>query len=175
MKALLDKLLPRLVPGLNFLCVPHEGKQDLEKSAPRKLRNWEEPGARFIIVHDNDGGDCHELKKRLVALCDEARPGVSLVRIAVQELEAWYIGQLDGLAHAFGKPSVERMSDKARYRDPDAVVRPSEEIKRLIPEFQKVSGARRMAPVLSPETNRSHSFQAFVDGVRRLLEDQARE
>ena len=38
MKVLLDGLLPRLVPGLQFLCVPHEGKQDLEKSVPRKLR-----------------------------------------------------------------------------------------------------------------------------------------
>ena len=32
MKELLDGLLPRLFPGLNFLCVPHEGKKDLERS-----------------------------------------------------------------------------------------------------------------------------------------------
>ena len=38
MKVLLDGLLPRLFPGLLFLCVPHEGKQDLEKSVPKKLR-----------------------------------------------------------------------------------------------------------------------------------------
>ena len=35
MKALLDALLPRLFPDLRFLCVPHEGKGDLEKSIPR--------------------------------------------------------------------------------------------------------------------------------------------
>ncbi len=29
---LLEVLLPRLFPGLYFQCVPHEGKQDLEKS-----------------------------------------------------------------------------------------------------------------------------------------------
>ena len=28
---------------LSFLCVAHEGKQDLEKSIPRKLRAWREP------------------------------------------------------------------------------------------------------------------------------------
>jgi len=175
MKALLDDLLPRLVPELRFLCVPHEGKQDLEKSVPRKLRAWQEPGARFVIVRDNDGGDCAELKKRLVGLCAAARPGVFLVRIAVQELEAWYIGQLDGLGHVFGKPSVEHLWDRARYRNPDAVVRPSEEIKRLVPEFQRVSGARRMAPVLLPETNRSHSFCVFVDGVRRIAQELSTE
>jgi hypothetical protein len=38
MKVLLDGLLPRLFPDLQFLCVAHEGKQDLERSIPRKLR-----------------------------------------------------------------------------------------------------------------------------------------
>lgn len=38
MKVLLDGLLPRLFPGLAFLCVPHEGKQDLDESLPRKLQ-----------------------------------------------------------------------------------------------------------------------------------------
>lgn len=35
MKTLLDGLLPRFLPGISFLCIPHEGKQDLEKSIPR--------------------------------------------------------------------------------------------------------------------------------------------
>jgi len=57
MKILLEELLPRLVPGMPFICIPHEGKQDLEKSISRKLRAWREPGARFVVVRDNDGGD----------------------------------------------------------------------------------------------------------------------
>ncbi len=47
MKALLDGLLPRLMPGWvverDFMCVPHEGKSDLDTSAPRKLREWQFP------------------------------------------------------------------------------------------------------------------------------------
>jgi hypothetical protein len=39
-KILLEGLLPRFFPDLSFLCIPHEGKQDLEKSFPRKLRAW---------------------------------------------------------------------------------------------------------------------------------------
>ena len=32
MQVLFDGLLPRLFPTLPFLCVPHEGKTDLERS-----------------------------------------------------------------------------------------------------------------------------------------------
>lgn len=55
LKVLLDGLLPRLFPGLPFLCVPHEGKQDLQKSIPRKLRAWREPGVHYCVIRDNDG------------------------------------------------------------------------------------------------------------------------
>ena len=67
---LLEVLLPRLFPGLSFQCVPHEGKQDLEKSIPRKLKAWRVPGVFFCVIRDNDSGDCRALKERLI---DEAR------------------------------------------------------------------------------------------------------
>jgi hypothetical protein len=69
MKVLLEEMIPRVFPGIGYLCVPHEGKQDLEKSVPRKLRAWREPGVRFVVVRDNDGSDCRALKARLVDLC----------------------------------------------------------------------------------------------------------
>ena len=37
MKVLLDDLLPRFYPTLSFRCIPHEGKQDLERSIPRPV------------------------------------------------------------------------------------------------------------------------------------------
>ena len=68
MKVLVDGLLPRLFPGwqkgTHFLCVPHEGKSDLDKSVPRKLKEWKFPGDRFVIVRDNDNADCVVLKAR---------------------------------------------------------------------------------------------------------------
>ena len=49
MKALLEILLPQILPPeVCFLCIPHEGKQDLEKSIPRKLRAWQTPGTSLI-------------------------------------------------------------------------------------------------------------------------------
>lgn len=168
MKVFLEGLLPRLFPGLPFLCVAHEGKQDLEKSIPRKLRAWREPGVCFVVLHDNDGGDCHHLKQNLAALCREGGRDDCLVRIACQELEAWYLGEPEALADAFGDHGLRRIQGRARYRDPDAVLRPSADLERLVPEFQKVSGARLLAKHLSREGNTSRSFQALIEGLERL-------
>jgi len=168
-KTLLEGLLPRLMPGIAFICVPHEGKQDLEKSIPRKLRAWREPGVRFIVVRDNDGADCHLLKQRLVDICREAGRTDSIVRIACQELEAWYFGEPAAMAKAFGDARLEHIAEKARYRDSDNIHQPSREILRLIPEFQKISGARRMAPHLTRDGNNFRSFQVLLEGIERVL------
>jgi len=168
MKVLLERLLPRLMPSLPFICVTHEGKQDLEKSIPRKLRAWTEPGVLFVVVRDNDIGDCHELKTRLVGLCREAGREDTLIRIACQELEAWYLGDPEALASAYGRPVLRELSRKARYRDPDAVQKPSAALAELVPEFQKISGARLMGTRLTEAGNRSHSYRTFLEGIRRI-------
>lgn len=162
MKVLLEGFLPRAFPDLHFLCIQHDGKQDLEKSIPRKLRAWKEPGVRFVVVRDNDSGDCRRLKDRLAELCSGAGREDTLVRIACQELEAWYFGDPDALADAFGKESLRTIGNRARYRRSDSITNPSREIVRIIPEFQKVSGARRIAPHLSEARNQSPSFQNLI-------------
>ena len=143
MRVLLDGLLPRLFPGLSFQCVPHDGKGDLERSIPRKLRGWLEPGVRFAVVRDNDGGDCRALKERLRGLCRAGRRDDTLVRIVCQELEAWYLGEPDALADAFGRDGLRRIGQQARFREPAAVRRPTEAVEQLVPEFQKVRGRNR--------------------------------
>ncbi len=169
MKDLLNGLLPRLFPGLSFLCVSHEGKQDLEKSIPRKLRVSWEPGVRFVVMRDRDSADCRQVKEQLATLCQEAKRPDALVRVVCRELEAWYIGDAKALAQAFPENSkkILRELNKSRYRDPDAVDQPSKAIAQHIPAFQKRSGARRMAAVLS-RNNGSRSFRVFVEGVERL-------
>ena len=170
MKVLLDALLPRLVPTLVFLCVPHEGKQDLDRSIPKKLKAWREPGVRFVVVRDNDRVDCVELKRKLVDLCREGGREDTLVRIACQELEAWYLGEPTALASAFDAARLAGLGAKARFRDPDTVAKPSVELKAMVPEYQKMSGARRMAKHLTREHNRSRSFQVLIEGIDRLIE-----
>ena len=171
MRTLLEGLLPRLFPCLVFQCVTHRGKQDLEKSVPRKLRRWREPGVRFVVLRDNDGGDCLALKRRLIDLCRQGGRADALVRIACQELEAWYLGEPDALAEAYGQGNLGGIGSRARFRDPDSVVKPSAALRELVPQFQKTDGARRMAEHLSLEGNRSASFQALMGGIENICKN----
>jgi len=168
MKTLLDGLIPRLFPDLPFLCVPHEGKRDLELSIPRKLRAWQEPGVRFVVIRDNDGGDCRRLKAALCRLCKDGGRKDTLVRIACQELKAWYLGEPEALADAYGEKSLRVLQRRARFREPDTIQRPSAELSQLIPAFQKVSGARLLARHLTRERNRSPSFHALMRSLTTL-------
>jgi hypothetical protein len=168
MKVFLEVLLARILPGLQFLCLQHEGKQDLELSIPRKLRAWKQPGDHFMIVRDNDGGDCLALKRRLRDLCEKNGRPDTLIRLACQELEAWYFGEPDALALAYEDQNLKTLSSKAKYRDPDAVDCPSRELERLIPQFQKTSGARTVGKLLTEVNNKSKSFQVFLSGIRRM-------
>lgn len=168
MKALLDRLLPRLFPDLVFLCVPHEGKGDLEKSIPRKLRAWREPGVRFVVVRDNDRGDCMDLKAHLRGLCAGRPEEDCLIRIACQELEAWYLGEPDALADAFGKESLRGIGARARFRKPDDIAYPARVLAQLVPQYQKIGSARLLANHLDRQRNRSPSFQALMNGIERF-------
>lgn len=169
MKYLLDELLPRILPpDVTFQTILHHGKRDLERSIPRKLRGWKEPGdIRFVILHDQDTKDCVSLKQELLQLCAVTdRP--CLVRIACQEMEAWYFGDIDALCAAYDRPKLREVIGKKKFRVPDAIPDPKEELYRLIPEHQQISGAKRVAPHMDIERNTSASFQQFVRGVRRL-------
>ena len=179
MRALLDGWLPRLFPGWvdgqHFQCVPHEGKSDLDRSISRKLAAWRIPGDRFVIVRDNDSANCIDLKGRLRALCVQAGQPQTLVRLVCQELESWYLGDLASLSAAFDQPRVDTPAHRKRFSRPDTWQKPSLEVKRLVPIFQKNSGARVMAQYLNPETNNSHSLQVFVAGVRKVALDMGYE
>ena len=169
MKVLLDGLLPRIFPEMQFVCVPHSGKSDLEKSIPRKLKAWQEPGVRFVIMRDKDKDDCVAVKERLRRLCVQSGKPDALVRIVCEELEAWYIAEPSALAEAFIDIRLHRIGQIARFRDPDAVRQPSIALNELVPEFQKTAAARLMAQYLSRERNRSPSFQALLTGLDRLI------
>ncbi|MBC8123167.1 MAG: DUF4276 family protein [Gemmatimonadaceae bacterium] len=168
MQATLDILLPKILPGMSFLTVPHEGKSDLQKSIPRKLRGWKIPGDRFVVVHDKDGSDCRDLKTHLNKLCRDADRHDVLVRIVCHHLEAWFLGDLIAVETAFSKTGLGEKQFNGKFRDPDSLTNASRELQRLVKGYQKLSGARAIAPHLDPECNCSHSFRSFVKGVRHL-------
>ena len=174
MADLLDQLLPRLFPNLEFRCVPHEGKSDLEGSLVRKLRRWRTPGVRFVIMRDQNGGDCHVVKARLEALCSRAGRSDSLVRVVCRELEAWYLGDSDALAATFPEVArpIRRHLRQRRFRNPDTVVRPANALTELIPAFRKRAAAAAMGQLLS-RRNRSRSYHVFLEGVERVQSERA--
>jgi hypothetical protein len=171
MKVFLQAWLPRIVPGwlegTDFLLVPHEGKSDLDRSVPVKLKAWREPGTRFVIVRDNDGADCISTKKRLLELI--AGTGrTAVVRLICQELEGWNLADEVALRGAYPThvKAVERFA--RRFPDPDACRKPSVELGRDIDEFQKQDAARRLGARLDAARSRSASCRLFARTVKSL-------
>lgn len=170
MKALLDVLLPQILPThIRFLCIPHQGKQDLEKSIPRKLRAWQAPNTFFVIVRDKDRADCLEVKKHLVTLCEQAGRGDSLVRIACHELESWFLGDLAAVEKAFGIKNLADQQQKRKYKEPDKLANAPEELEKLVKGYRKISGAKAIAVYMDIHQNYSHSFNCFIKGVNGLI------
>jgi hypothetical protein len=165
---LLQSVLPILFPTLEFICLTHEGKNDLEASLERKLRAWTVPGDIFVVVRDRDNEDCIQLKEKLKSICANAGQPDALVRIVCQELEAWYIGYPNAVTAAFGERGLSALLRKPKFRDPDKVDKPSLVIKKFYPEFQKVGGARLIGPFLRYQGNKSRSFVVFIDGIANV-------
>ena len=173
-KEMLQGILPRLLPGYNttwcYIPIVFEGKQDLEKQLVRKLRGWQKADSVFLILRDQDSADCKAVKKQLHELCGEAgRPG-ALVRIACHELESFYFGDLPAVERGLEVKNIACLQQKAKYRTPDRIVNPCDELEKLTHGvYQQISGSRRIAPLLSLENNFSHSFNVLLSGIRGIL------
>jgi len=167
MQEVLDIILPKILPpNTQFLCIPHEGKHDLARSIPRKLRAWQMPDVQFVVVHDQDSMDCLTLKAQLRALCREGGRPDTLVRIVCRDLESWFLGDLHAVEKAFQVPGLARKQKNRKFRQPDELNNATQELKRLVKRYQKRSGARRIAPYLDLEGgNRSRSFGVFLNSL----------
>ena len=171
MKEFLNGFLPKVLSeDWQWQCIAHQGKSDLEESIPRKLRGWNEPDVTFIVIRDQDSGDCKEIKKHLKQLCKKGRKAETIVRIACRELESWFLGNLQAVGKAFENERLFKFQNKEKYRDPDRLHNPSGELKRLIPSYQKLSGARAMGLQLDLEGNYSKSFNVFVRTIQNCVE-----
>jgi len=173
-EALLESFLPRILPaGYQFHCVVFEGKSDLERRLALRLRKWQKPDCRFIVLRDQDSAVCTDVKALLAQKCREGRRPEALVRIACPELESWYLGDLQAVADGLEMAGVARLQGRAKYRNPDALANSAQELRRITAHrYQKVSGSREIGKYLEMERNRSHSFKVFVDGLARLWSDE---
>lgn len=145
--------------------IPHEGKSDLENSYPRKIRAWNTPETCFVIARDLDQApDCKALKSALYERIPLSSRPRSRVRIVCRELEAWYLGDLLAVAGAgwISQRDAQRLQSRAMYRNPDDVVNPKQELRKIVRPYSPMDFARRVAPFMDISRNRSRSFQNFM-------------
>jgi hypothetical protein len=171
-KAMLESLLPRILSeGIAFRCIPFEGKQDLEKQLSRKIRAYQNSAARFIVLRDQDSHpDCAEVKRHLLELCQlSGRAAQCLVRIACRELEAFYLADLSAVERALGIPGLAQQQQSRKFRSPDTLGSPSQELRKLTKgQYAKVSGSRAIGRELCMDNARSPSFYHLLTAIKRM-------
>ena len=178
-EAALNELVPKLAPGCSFKLHAHQGKHDLLARLPAKLggyAKWLPADYRIVILLDEDRQDCVVLKERVLA--EGRKVGLSrslLCRIAVEELESWFLGDVPALMKAYpGVPPT--LGARRKYRDPDKIAGGTwEALERVLQDagyfkagLAKIAAARALAPHMNVEVNTSRSFRTFRDGLRRL-------
>ena len=186
-------ILPKILSP-DVICIFHvfEGKDDMLEELPKHLKGhqWIPDDWRIIVLIDEDRRDCHELKEYLEKAADEAgfvtkssatpNEDFQIVnRIAVEEIEAWFFGDVEAL-HAAYPRIPENLQSKAKYRNPDAIRGGTyEALKQLLMEKNYYKGriskptiAQNIAQHMEPDRNRSKSFQVFVEGLKACVGEE---
>ncbi|QKJ61971.1 DUF4276 family protein [Flavobacterium sp. M31R6] len=177
MKEFLTILLPNVLDNQwnlngNYFIRSFEGKSDLQKNIPSKVKflsNWNHEAVGVVIMQDQDSSDCKILKQKLLNICNQNGNCPKLVRIICRELESWYIGDFVAVNKAYPSFKHQNYINKSKFRIPDNC-NAFDEIKKIVPDFQKVGGAKKIAPFINVETNKSESFQQTISGVIRFFE-----
>jgi len=199
-KALLDAWFPRFLPGHRHHVIVHEGRgklpvdidappdpkqRTLLHQLPAKLKafgNALNPATdRVLVLLDLDTSDRRELEQRLNALLAAiAARGTTpntLFRLAIEEVEAFYLGDPPAIRAAWG--SIKKPGKLRAYRQ-DSVCGTWEVFQAVIaaPVEDKVGWAERIGPHLGtafdgPNANKSPSFRQLCLALRQLAGEEA--
>ncbi len=188
-EAALRLLVPRLLPDCTLQFIPHQGKNELLKRLPGRLKTYArrlpaEPALRVVIMMDADA-DCMARKTALEQLVAEAglvtktaaagRPFQVITRLAVAELEAWFLGDPAAIQAAYSR--VHPKHFKGIHAVPDEIPDAWETLHRLLQKGgyytaskAKVEWAETISQHLnlSPGHNASASFHYFCQGLAAL-------
>ena len=168
LRDLIGRHFPSALEFADWMIVSHSGKSDLEKQFPDRMRRWGSWGnPSFVILRDNDGGDCGALKEHLASLAAVSGHPFK-VRIVCQELEGWLIGDSAAVTAAY--PRCRFSNNTAKYRNPDRLTNAAEELAQLTGDLTKRTRASRIAVHLDPARNVSHSFQLLFETLKQHLE-----
>lgn len=194
MEAFLNEMLPRyLDPAIAWKPINYGSKHRLLATLPTRLRGYANINPAYrpksLVLVDRDDDDCLALKAQLEAACHaanlisraaaQAEHSFDIVnRVVIEELEAWYFGDISALRTAWpGVPAT--LGHQARFRNPDAVLGGTHEallsvLQRAghfkgLDRLPKIEAARRMGKLVDPENNQSQSFNAFLTGLQALV------
>ena len=196
-ETVLKILLPKILPvDVSFECRVFGGKHALLTKLPDRLksyRRWMPEDWRIVVLIDEDRKDCLQLKAQLEEASREANlltkssvppdGNFQVVnRVAIEELEAWFFGDIEALREAYPKIS-ETLQYQKKYRDPDAITGGTyESLERLLirkgyykERLPKIAAAQNIAQYMEPSRNRSKSFQVFVEGLKACMEGDRNE
>jgi hypothetical protein len=128
-----------------------------------------------LVLVDADNDSCVELRRQLVdVLSAIEQPPRVLFRIAIEELEAFYLGDLNALRRVY----PEHDGELARQYVPDSICGTAERFGRVIGDdgMNKVDWAKALGPRLttSAARSRSPSFRKLVSGLSRLVQVSAK-
>lgn len=186
-EAVIDTLVPRIITNVQveYEVFVFQGKQDLLAKLPRRLASYQyraDDWRAFILV-DRDNDDCIQLKQRLERFAHQAslstrsnaQGGTQVVnRIIVEELEAWFFGDIEAIVAAY--PAVDRsLASQAAFRQPDAIRGgTAEHLERILKRdhpggLEKIRAAQEISRHMLPDRNRSKSFQVFRDALLDLF------
>ena len=91
------------------------------------------------------------------------------MRIVCHELESWFLGDLEAVGQAYNVNTLARRQREAKFRQPDRLSNPAQVLKSLVPQYQKVSGARAVSKHMKLSENGSHSFAVFLNGLQKVI------
>jgi len=189
-EAALHILLPKMLPGkLTYKLHPFQGKQDLFKKLPERLKGyktWIPESWGIVILFDEDRQDCKEQKTKAETMARQAGFHTKsqtdlfgnfqvITRLCIEELEAWYLGDVPALCAAY--PGVSpNLAKKSRFRNPDAIAGGTwEALQRVLQHagyhengLAKTRAARDICKHMDPARNTSPSFQIFRDTLYQI-------
>ena len=187
-RVLFERWSRRLLQGWEVKLHPHQGKgrlprdldarPDLKRRGlldqlPAKLRGFansmDVKTDQVVILVDADGDDPTTLLGAITDAVVQVAPDLPVtVRLAVEETEAFYLGDLGALRKAFPGADLRR----ARSYEPDAVCGTWELFAQIVgdPGANKVGWAEAMGPFLTTKVGvtRSPSFKALIKGLVAL-------
>lgn len=165
---------------------PDPKNPTLLHNLPSKLRAYGKAltaDSAVVVITDLDNRlDCRHFKRQLESLLEHCHPPPrTLFRIAIEETEAWFLGDQLAIKRAYPNANLEMLdsyvqdSQVGTWELLAEAVFPGgmKSLSRLGKQEclkNKRFWARDIAPRMDIDNNRSPSFQCFRDGIRSLAD-----